>query len=90
MKKYGYVLMKLENGNLVVQRMKPATVVMQNSNTYKNIYEISNSLVDAKLGLLAILLIGEICRDSTKNQTIKKALIKSGYIEKFKKFIKSL
>ena len=85
LKKYGYALMKLENGNLVVQRMKPSTVVMQDSNTYKNIYEISSSLIDAKLGLLAILLIGEICRDSTKNTAIKKALIKSGYIEKFKK-----
>ena len=79
--------MKLENGNLVVQRMKPATVVMHDSNTYKNIYEISSSLIDAKLGLLAILLIGEICRDSTKNTAIKKALIKSGYIEKFKKLL---
>ena len=88
LKKYGYSLIKLENGQLVVQRMKPINVFMEVSSTYKNIYELSNSLVDVGLGLLGILLVGEVCRDANKNTKIKKALIKSGYIEKYKEIVK--
>ena len=87
LKKYGYVLIKLEDGRIVLQRMKSITSVMENSNTYKNIYELSNNLVNEGLRLLGILLIGEVCRDANKNPKIRKALINSGYIKKLKKVV---
>ena len=89
LKKYGYALIKLEDGRLVVQRMKPAKLAMEVSDTYKNIYDVSKIMVDESVGILGVLLIGEVCRDAAKNPIIKKALVKSGYIEKYKDIVKS-
>ena len=89
LKKYGYALIKLEDGRLVVQRMKPAKLAMEVSDTYKNIYDVSKIMVDEGVGILGVLLIGEVCRDAAKNPIIKKALVKSGYIEKYKDIVKS-
>jgi hypothetical protein len=52
-------------------------IIMQASSTYKNIYSVSNALVDEGLGTLGMLLIGQVCFDATKDKKIKKALVKS-------------
>ena len=88
LQKYGYVLVKMENGQLAVQRMKPAKLIMQVVSTYKNIYTVSNALLDEGLGTLGMLLIGQVCRDATKNKKIKKALVKSGYIDIYKEIVR--
>ena len=78
----------MENGQLAVQRMKPAKLIMQVVSTYKNIYTVSNALLDEGLGTLGMLLIGQVCRDATKNKKIKKALVKSGYIDRYKEIVR--
>jgi DNA topoisomerase-1 len=88
LKKYGYVLVKLENERLAVQRVKPSMLIMQIGSTYKNIYEISKKLLDEGLGTLGMLLIGQVCFDATNNSKIKKTLVKSGYINKMKTIVR--
>ena len=88
LQKYGYALVKLEDGQLAVQRMKPARLIMQISSTYKNIYTVSNALLDERLGTLVMLLIGQVCRDATKDKKIKKAFVKSGYINRYKEIVR--
>ena len=46
---------------------------------------MSKELVDAKTPYLALILIGEICKDSVKYSKMKKALISSGYKKKIYK-----
>jgi DNA topoisomerase-1 len=88
LKKYGYSLLKLDNNRLAVQRVTSPKLVMQLTSTYKDIYEISNKLENENLGVLGMLLIGQVCFDATKNVKIKKALVKSGYIEKYKELVR--
>ena len=63
-------------------------IIMQASSTYKNIYSVSNALVDEGLGTLVMLLIGQVCFDATKDKKIKKALVKSGYIDRMKEIVR--
>jgi hypothetical protein len=88
LKKCGYSLGKLDNNRLAVQRVTPPKMVMQLTSTYKDIYEISNKLKNENLGVLGMLLIGQVCFDATKNVKIKKVLVKSGYIEKYKELVR--
>jgi hypothetical protein len=77
----------LEDGRLVLQRVTPSTLIMQFSSTYKNIYELSNKLIDNGLNILAMLLIGRLCKDATNSSSIKKALVKSVYLDKLKNIV---
>ena len=88
LKKYGYVLVKV-NGQLAVQRVNPASLVMQVGKTYKDIYDISKKLDDEGLGVLGMLLIGQVCFDATKSSKIKKVVVKSGYIDKYREIVRN-
>jgi hypothetical protein len=88
LKKYGYTLLKLEDGRMVLQRVTSAKLVMQVSSTFKYIYELSKQLIDDGLAILGMLLVGQLCKDATENSKIKKALIKSGYIKRLKDIVR--
>jgi hypothetical protein len=88
LKKYGYTLLKLEDGRMVLQRVTSAKLVMQVSSTFKYIYELSKQLIDDGLTILGMLLVGQLCKDATNNSKIKKALIKSGYISRLKDIVR--
>ena len=83
LKNYGYVLVKLDNGKLAVQRSKPITLIMYTKNTYNDIYNMLLELKKNDLGLLGMLLLGQICRDALKNKKIKKILKEYGYNKKY-------
>ncbi len=89
LKKYGYVLVNID-GRLAVQRIKPPSLNMQIVNTYKDIYDISKKLEEENLGVLGMLLIGQVCFDAVKNSKIKKVVIKSGYIDKYKEIVRNV
>jgi DNA topoisomerase-1 len=89
LKKYGYALVKTESGILAVQRVSHVKLNMQMKGTYKNIYDVSNDMQKEQLGILAMLLIGQVCKDATNNSRIKKAVVTSGYLEKFKDIVRN-
>jgi len=86
LKTYGYVLVK--DGNFAaVQRMEKIPLSMRLSSTYKDIYEISEKMIKDGSGYLAMILIGEVCRDARKHAAIKKAFVVSGYVDRYKKIV---
>ena len=67
--------------------MEKINLKMRLYTTYKNIYDISEKMVKDGSGYLAMLLIGEVCRDMKKHPAIKKVFIQSGYVEKYKNIV---
>jgi DNA topoisomerase I len=89
LKKYGYVLVKLEDGRLAVQRVTQSKLSMYIVSTYRDIYKLSKELQEEKLGMLGMLLIGQLCFDATKDPKIKKVMVKSGYIDKYNEIVRN-
>jgi len=89
LKNYGCILTK-KNGNFVIKKVKTEVLNMQDISEYKNIYDMSKSLVDEGLGILSILLIEKLFHEATNKPDIKKTLIKSGYIDDIIHIVKSL
>ena len=51
-------------------------------------YDLCVKFINANYGYLSLILIGEICRDCTKYSKMKKAILQSKYLNKFKKLVK--
>ena len=83
-------MVKLPDNKIVLQRVKPATLHMQLKSTYKNVYDLSVKLQKDGYEYLGMILIGEICRDASKNSKIKKSLKDSGYVKKYKEYVQTV
>ena len=87
LKRYGYVMVK--DGNFAaIQRVGKIPLSMRLSAAYADIYELSEKMLKDGSGYLAMILIGEVCRDARKHESIKKAFVRSGYVDKYKKIVK--
>ena len=89
LKKYGYVTVK-DGAFASIQRVGKIPFYMRLSSTYKDIYELSEKMIKDGSGYLAMILIGEVCRDASKNVIIKKAFTRSGYVDKYKEIVKQV
>ena len=88
--KYGYFMVRLEDGRFAVQRVTPVKLHMRLPSTYENIYNLSVDMIDNGFKYLAFLLLAEICRDCLKNVNMKKVVISSGYRDKYIQLVKEI
>lgn len=86
LKKYGYVMVK-DGAFAAIQRVGKIPLSMRLSSAYEDIYALSEKMIKDGSGYLAMILIGEVCRDARKHPSIKKAFVSSGYVDKYKRIV---
>ena len=70
-----------------IQRVGKIPLSMRLSSAYEDIYALSEKMIKDGSGYLAMILIGEVCRDARKHPSIKKAFVSSGYVDKYKRIV---